>query len=152
MKSSVKTKRTELTFPKSVTIRVGILDGDARYESDEEGEASSVGEVAEQHEFGLGVPQRSWLRGWYDGAAAGIKTLATEQFRQAAMGDGDFQTAASRVAFMAEASIKARITDDKPFKKLSPVTEAKRRGGPPYTPLVDTEVFISSIAADAEVT
>src|SRR5262245_39865552 len=32
----------------------------------------SVGEVAAIHEFGLGVPERSWLRAWVDGDKASI--------------------------------------------------------------------------------
>jgi hypothetical protein len=47
-------------------LSVGILEGDAGKEhADSE---LTVGEVGEIHEFGLGVPRRSFLAGWVDEA------------------------------------------------------------------------------------
>lgn len=54
----------ELDQKSTSAVYVGIQgkEADAR----EEGGELTVGEVASQHEFGLGVPERSWLRGWFD--------------------------------------------------------------------------------------
>src|SRR5262245_20440620 len=46
-------------------LKVGILEAEAA-EEHEDADGATVGEIAEIHEFGLGVPQRSFLRGWVD--------------------------------------------------------------------------------------
>lgn len=47
------------------TVDVGIFGAKAQAGHDGSG-GITVGEVAYIHELGLGVPERSWLRGWYD--------------------------------------------------------------------------------------
>ena len=161
MKSKVTTRRKKLSFPRAVEVRVGVLDGDQRYEGEEQSPAvrafapslatPTVGEIAEQHEFGLGVPERSWLRSWFDEREGELRATALDAFQRNAE---DPARGARLLAVLLEASIKNRITQDKPFVELAPETIAERQSRgrtPPWTPLVDTGLFLSSIKATSEV-
>ena len=152
-RSSVKISKTRVRFPKKIEIKVGVLDGDKRY-SDESVE--SVGEIAEKHEFGLGVPQRSWLREWFDAKAIELKDGAKKAFEFAAQTSGDPAKGARIVAAQAQASIKGRIADGEvtpPITNPTTIAIKQEKGfNPPYTPLVETGLLLSSVTAEAEVT
>lgn len=150
--SSVRAKRARLKLPSQVKITVGIIDGDRSHGDSEE----TVGSIAEQHEFGLGVPERSWLRAWFDSQSAGVKEQASAYFRQAALGEAGFEQAAKALAILAESSIKRRISEGKvtpPITNPRTIASKQERGfQPPYVPLVETGVLLSAITAVSEVT
>lgn len=152
-KSSVKVsgKAGGFKFP-SIKIRVGVIDGDRAHGEDE----TTISEIAEQHEFGLGVPERSWLRAWFDGESEGVKDQASAYFRQAALGQVGFEQVAKTLAILAEASIKRRVSEGQvtpPITNPATIASKKERGyEPPYIPLVETEMLLSAITADSEVT
>lgn len=149
-RSKVSVERKKIAFPKKVSVKVGILDGGKAYD-----EGPSVGEIAEKHEFGLGVPQRSWLREWFDTHKGEVRERALGFFLQAWRFTGDAGKGAQAAANVAADSIKQRIVDGKEIPAITnPRTIAikqKKGFNPPYTPLVETGLLLSSIAADAEV-
>ena len=150
-RSSVVEKRVKMRYPKRVEIKVGIISGDKGYE-----DGLTVGEIAEKHEFGLGVPERSWLRGWFDGHADDVKDIARDYLEDAARGNRTFVSVGNLIAGVASASCRKRIEAAEELLPItSPMTIALKKAkglNPPYTPLVETGVLLGSIAGDAEVT
>jgi len=149
-RSRVTVKRAPLPRAPKITIRAGIIDGEKRYDDDE-----SVGSIAEQQEFGLGVPERSWLRGWFDEHSPEVRAQAEAYLRDAFEGRRTFEAAAKLIAMLAAASIQRRIRGGQELLPItSPVTIARKQARgfhPPYTPLVETGLLVSSIAGDSEV-
>lgn len=136
-------------FPDSIDIKIGVLDADAQHE----GDALTVGELAEMHEFGLGVPQRSWLREWFDESEEQLSEIATRYFEQSET-EADYIDAADLVTEAAVASCTDRIRDGltPAITNESTIRSKKSRGfKPPYTPLIETGVLISSIKGEATV-
>ena len=122
-------------------VKVGIIgsNGDKTYE-----EGESIAEVAEKHEFGIGVPQRSWLRGYVDPNVSAIENdlrsiarMVLIQHRSVMLGLG--QLGAKSVGGI-QARIASRIPPD-----LAPLTLALRRHGGDV-PLIDTGQLRSSIS------
>jgi hypothetical protein len=58
--------RRAAEFANKVEIGVGVPESAGTYP-----DGTPVATVAAAHEFGLGVPQRSFIRGWYDGHGPG---------------------------------------------------------------------------------
>lgn len=100
----------------------------------------TVGLVSAFHEFGLGVPERSWLRGWVDANKTFINDLLRRGARQIILGkDPDQIAGAIGVAFVA--SIQQRIVAG-----IAPPLDAatvKAKGS--STPLIDTGQLKSAI-------
>ncbi len=72
--------RAAVSMAGPLALQVGIMGSQAAQahkERQEDGAVApgpqSVGEIAAAHEFGLGVPERSWLRGWFDAHQAEIR-------------------------------------------------------------------------------
>lgn len=161
----VKERRRKLAFPKVCKIEVGILEKAAFIH--EAGEAKApptsaagkivaavkaaiskpmtVGELAAIHEFGLGVPQRSFIRGYFDAKSADILSALNASWQ--ARNPNDALLTALRIT-MAQTAVKARdgmkqYINERPFKANAKRT-IKRKGSD--LPLVDTGVLKSSIS------
>lgn len=142
MASRVMVRAVKPKLPKQVTIRVGILNGDAQH-----GDGITIGELAAVHEFGLGdVPERSFIRAGFDELQADIRAIAVEQMT----GPGGMVVGAELTAVKAAAMFQNRISDGL-SPDLAESTKRRRKGPGPYTPLIDTGVLKSSIAGDVEV-
>lgn len=149
MTSNVRVRSKPLELPKSIKITVGILDEGKTYET-----GLTVKQVAENHEFGYGVPVRSWLRGWFDEQNKAVEGEA-RTLLEGAYEDGSWEQAAGLLALQCETRIKTRIEEGGVFVALSPKTEAKKRAKgwpPPYTILVEYGFLLNSIVATSEVT
>lgn len=136
--------RKRVRYPQgNVQISAGVhaSEGEASHNSGE-----TVLEIAIKHEFGLGVPKRSFIRAWYDEQAKQNADLIRRELRQAAKGVRSFDQAMDRVALKMEASIKRRIRDGIPPPN-SPQTIQKKGSS---TPLVDKGQLRASIRGVAE--
>ncbi len=121
-------------------LQVGIVGDEAESEHGEDG--LTVSELGEIHEFGLGVPQRSFIGGWSDEMAV----LHAEQLRKVAKAvvSGKLESweqGLERLGNLFVAQVQKRISDG-----IEPGLEeatVKRKGS--SVPLIDTGVLRSSI-------
>lgn len=114
-----------------ITVGVHDAEGSVEHPNGENGE--TVAEIAQDHEFGYGVPQRSWLRAWVD--STDFKPLI-----QNLTLDGLSRTLSARL----EESITERIRSGQIPPPNSPGTIARK--GHDRT-LIDTETFVNSVKA-----
>lgn len=119
-------------------ISVGIHEEEG---SQSEPNGATVAEIAEFHEFGLGVPRRSMIADWFDerreAFPAVIRVQLTEKLRSKRPPSDAFES----VAVLFQASIQARF-DTGIGEELS--DETKRRKGSDLQ-LVDTGLLRSSV-------
>ena len=123
---------------KPVTLKVGVQGTEANRVH---GKVTIV-DIAAIHEFGLGdVPERSWLRGWYDENEAEALERIQRGYRKVIAGEINTTTLMTALGVWAVASIQERIS-----KGISPPLEsatiARKESS---VPLVDTGLFRSSI-------
>lgn len=128
-----------------VSVRVGILSGgDVQHV----GSALTVGEVAEIHELGLGVPARPWLRPVVDGQRAIIRARIKRAAQLVAKG-GSSVDAMGLVGQSIVNDIRTRIRAGIP-PELAESTKASK-GGDKDTPLINTGQFIGAITHEVEI-
>lgn len=110
-------------------------------------EGLTVAALAEIHEFGLGVPERSFIRAWFDQNQAEISNKLRERFREAALGKITFDVAADQFALWCQASIQKRMAAG--IQPENAPSTVARKGS--SKPLIDTGILRSSITAEATV-
>lgn len=130
-----------------------LLEGELAFECTvgiheaEGGSAHSLGltnaEVGAFHEFGLGVPQRSWLRGWLTENQTTIEGWQADYVAAVLDGQNPKQQQ-DLFALKVEASIKERILSGI-GRPLSDAVTSKR--GANAVPLLDTSQFLGAIKA-----
>lgn len=123
---SVTEKGRPPTLPKgAVTITVGVHSGDADH-THGDGEGTTIGDVAAWMEFGTQtVPQRSFVRGWFDERQEFITGTIRAQFQQVLDGRRTIEQASERVALALEGDVKQRILTNIP-PPLKPATIARK--------------------------
>jgi hypothetical protein len=104
-------------------------------------DGTPVATVALAHEFGLGVPQRSFIRGWFDGKGQGHFGRELARMAQGTLLHGvplDAQIAAFGEKSVQE--IRSRMDEGiTPSLKEATVKHKRAAGSPtPETPLEDT--------------
>jgi len=106
----------------------------------------TIAELGEIHEFGLGVPRRSFIADWFDENRDDAQTVINTYSGMVAAGKMDFDKAFNRAGLLFVAQIQRRIVEHVP----PPLTESTiaRKGS--STPLVDTGVLKSSITYKVE--
>lgn len=141
---SVTEKGRAPAFPKgSVEITVGVHSAEG---GNTHSEGLTVGDIASIHEFGApaaGIPQRSFIRGWFDERQEFIASTLRAQFKAVVDGKRPIEQAAERVALAFEGDVKQRILENIP-PPLSPRT-VKRKGS--SLALVDTGQLRNAIRA-----
>jgi hypothetical protein len=104
-------------------------------------------------EFGMGQPQRSWLRAWFDQNLDRLKTESTAAMRAEFNGDGNAVPLLAKK--WAQEVRDALISGSLDLAPLSPRTIEERRkaGIPDGPPLVATHQLVEAVhgLADAEV-
>src|SRR5688572_19838725 len=85
------------------TITTGVHGEEGDQMHDEMG--VSIADIASFAEFGLGQPQRSWLRAWFDENSERIEAMIAKQVALAARSGKDFEWAMQRVALWMQADI-----------------------------------------------
>jgi hypothetical protein len=101
---------------------------------------TTVAEIASAHEFGLGVPERSFVRAWFDENENKL-SKAIKLELNAAMKRGKLKNAFKSLAVTIQGSIQQRIANG-----IDPELDEStilRKGS--STPLIDTETLRSSI-------
>lgn len=128
------------------TLKVGIL-------SDEQAEGAPSGttvlDVGTWNEFGIGVPERSFIRGWYDSALEQNKRAFRALFRNVLAGKLERYTMWEQLGALFVAGIQRRIAahGDGAYEKNADST-IKKKGS--STPLVDTGQLKSAITYEVE--
>jgi hypothetical protein len=145
---TVKEKGARPTLPRGpVTITLGVHSDDAQH-THGTGEGLTIGDIGGFHEFGTAtVPQRSFLRGWFDERQDFIRATLQTQVAQVITGKRPLEQALERVALAFEGDCKARIVRHIP-PPLAPAT-IKRKGS--STPLIDTGQLIQSVRGRVKV-
>lgn len=135
-------KTLDFFADKGGEITVG-LHGDEGAGSHDEKSGLSTAEIGEAHEFGLGVPQRSFIRAWFDENQSEIERVLNSQITKALSEGHDLDWGLERVALWAQADMQKRIVDGiKPDNH--PMTIARKGSS---TPLIDTGVLKASLLA-----
>lgn len=101
----------------------------------------TVAEIANEHEFGLGVPERSWLRDWVDQNQAMIRNDLRRAASRIIEGKLTIQQASDLLGSKYVAAIQTRIANGI-APPNAPSTIAKKGSS---TPLIDTGQFRSAI-------
>ena len=121
-----------------LSVKVGLL---AKASDPHEGTELTVADVGTIHEFGLGVQQRSFIRGWYDESQEENKRIVSVLQRQVLRGEVTQEVALNRFGLKCVGDIQRRIVAHIP-PPLAKST-VKRKGS--STPLVDTGQLKASI-------
>lgn len=133
------------TLPKKSHLSVGVH---AEAGSETYANGATIAQVAAQHEFGEGVPQRSWLRGWFDNRSLAIfKHELSTAVREALLGDRPLMVGLGELGEVYVHEIQARI-DAGLQPALTPETVRKKESldAPfPDVPLEDTLRFLHAI-------
>ena len=150
MSVAIRTRDTGLSkFLKRLTspeVTVGVHSSDGSQV--EEGSALTVAEIAAIHEFGLGVPERSWLRAFVDENRDELTRLLAITAKQIAEGK-DKDQAMNRFGLHVVGLIKRRIVAgiEPGLAESTKVEKMRVTGGKAKnTPLIRFGQFISAIA------
>ena len=141
---SVTEKGRAPTLPRGrAEITVGVHSGDAAH-THGDGEGLTIGDIATFHEFGTQtVPQRSFIRSWFDERQEFITGTIRGQFQQVLDGKRTLEQASERVALALEGDVKQRILTNIP-PPLKPATIARKGSS---LALVDRGILRNAIRA-----
>lgn len=140
-----------LSRPRQV-LRVGVLPAEGAVPHPFSSSGKTVGEIAAYHEYGIGVPIRSWLNGWYLEREDEIaRQLAADTYR-VLFGDtgepeNDEWVALNKRGGVYAQQIQDRIRYGNAFTSNAPGT-IKKKGFD--LPLIDSEFFIESISHEVD--
>jgi hypothetical protein len=140
-----------IALPESITITVGVHaeeGGEAHRAANDTGAPLTNADVATFHEFGTStIPQRSFIRAWYDEDQEFIRTTLQKQMGLVVAGKLTTEVASERIALAFEGAVKKRISRGIP-PPLQPETIARKGSS---RALVDTGQLRASIRGRAEV-
>ena len=138
-----KALRARLTVAAKSTLGadVGVIGTGAA--EGHEGSTSdlTVAQIAEIHEFGLGVPQRSWLRDTIEENLPRIEQAIAQESLNIQTGRATYEQALGRIGAFVQGLIQVRIAGGIP-PGLADSTIARKGSS---TPLIDTGQLRSSI-------
>lgn len=132
----------------SFTVGIHAAEGDAQYEhpTDRGGPVDNtvitLSELGEIHEFGLGVPQRSWLGDWFDENQPRLVKQISGVAKAVLKGKVDsLQNGFEQLGSLYVGEIQKRIAQriDPPLSEYT----IKKKGS--SVPLIDTEQLRSAI-------
>ncbi len=129
----------------AVTSKVGVFGAKASNTHDAESGLSN-GELAAIHEFGAGVPERSFVRAWVDLNKPAIQSQLKETATAVASGNFDIYAGMHRFGQWADLEVVKRITAHIPPPN-APAT-IRRKGS--NIPLIDTGKLLGSIDSAVE--
>lgn len=132
--------------PQHVQIRAGILEREGGETHDKSG--LTIVELGTIHEFGApeaNIPERSFIRAWFDESQKEIQAMMVGRFQIAMAGKATWEQVANQAAAWCAGSIQKRISKgiEPPLKQAT----IDRKGS--SKPLIDTGVLRSSISAEA---
>jgi hypothetical protein len=124
-------------------LTIGIIDGGAEHQGrDGQGSGITVGELAAIHEFGLGVPRRSFLADWFDENKQEIENFVVRGGRAIVRGKLTAEQFMDQFGQWAVGSIQERMSNNIP-PPLAPETIARKGSS---VALIDTGQLRSSIS------
>jgi hypothetical protein len=129
-------------------VRVGVMSDDgAKPKQGRSGGVAvdTVADVATMHEFGIGVPRRSFIADWADEALSAAQGRLRKAAQRIAKG-GDEALELERFGLWAQGEIQKRMSKGIP-PALSPVTIARKGAD---IPLIDTGQLRSSITYEVK--
>lgn len=120
-------------------VSVGIHEEEGSSSHGNDGPTTA--EIGSIHEFGLGVPQRSFVRGYFDDHAGEIEQ-AQDAAMQRILDGADPEIEAERLALKLESGMKERI-----LARIDPPLAAstKKRRGESAVPLVETSQLLGAV-------
>ena len=122
------------------TVSVGILEAEGAQEA--AGSNITIAELAAIHEFGLGVPERSFLRAWFDQNEDRARSFVTELLKAVVKGKYSKEQALELLGTKLQAEIQARISAG--IDPANAPSTIARKGS--ATPLIDTGQLRSSMS------
>ena len=143
-----KKRLANLAKPAVVSVGVHAADG-AKPEGDS---GMTVADIAGIHEFGLGVPERSWLRDFVDENRPKLLSMLRDVGKEIAAGE-DPDKAMNRFGLVVVGMVKERIIAgiDPPLAEVTKLRKQQITGGAAKdTPLILFGQFISSIAHEVQ--
>ncbi len=123
-------------FEHVITVGIHAEEGQEKHD-----ELTNL-DIGEIHEFGLGVPQRSFIRAYID-EHEGLIAARLEQAAQRVLDGADDKAEAQRFAIWLESQVKEFILSSNVKPELSDAT--KKRRGENAVPLVDSSQMLGSI-------
>lgn len=147
---AIRTRDTGLSkFLKRLTspeITVGVHSADGSEMQDDSD--LTVAEIAAIHEFGLGVPERSWLRDFVDENREKLSDMLATTAKLIAEGKYPADVAMNRFGLAVVGMVKKRIVAgiDPPLTDETKREKERVTGGPKDTPLIRFGQFISAVA------
>ena len=143
-------------FEHNACVSVGIHEAEgAEGKKEPDGPArTTLIEVAEAHEFGLGVPPRSFVAGAVDDNEGELQAKLVAGMQAAAKNGRSPEQTLERFGLYVVGVMQQRIADGIPPGLYKAGIENRRRHGqdPPYVPLILTGQLRSSIRSKLEVT
>lgn len=144
---------------KAASVTVGVFGekGDKPHKSEDGGPPLTMAEIAELHEFGIGVPERSFIRSYVDSHNAQIMRVFLEQMKAAMVRsirtgkpitDAEKKKILDRVGLKMVGDIQGRISAGDIQPPLDEKTVARKGSS---IPLIDTGQLRSSISHLSEV-
>lgn len=131
----------QLNAPK---ISVGVHEEDGA-EQREDSDLRVI-DIAQIHEFGLGVPERSFIRAWFDANEPKAKEALTRLLNEVVLGKLSANAAIEQFALWCVGGIQQRMANGIP-PPLSPIT-IDRKGS--SVPLINTGQLRSSISYEIQ--
>jgi hypothetical protein len=136
---------------KAPGIEAGVIGSAAMQPHPSSARGETIGEIAHKHEFGVGVPERSFLRATFEAnkreyqglLARGLMDELIASIRARRAYDPQSASAMKRLALRMEGDVKQRIARGVPPPN-APST-IRRKGS--STPLIDSGMLRQSIGA-----
>jgi hypothetical protein len=145
IKRARKKKPTAQQMHASV-VTIGIHEEEGNAQHGDEG--VTIADVGVFNEFGLGVPERSFIRGWADENEEKNKERLRKIGQAVVTGHiSSPSVGLKRFAVLAVADVQARISDGGVFEENKPST-VKAKGS--SKPLIDDGILRSSITSKVE--
>jgi hypothetical protein len=143
MPVTVKGKLPNLDFSVSLTAGIHASEGSEAHKG-----GLTNADVGSFHEFGFGVPQRSWLRAYFDENEARLGALVEDAIISAVIDGADLEQQLGLVAVQIEGEIKERI-----LAGIGPqlADATKRKRGASAVPLLDSGQLLGAIRAQLTV-
>ena len=140
-------QQIRLTQGRKYDLQIGIPDdvGDRIHDAES---GLTISELGAIHELGLGVPQRSFIGGWYDENRDRVLARVRQASADFVVGrTKNLELSLRNIARLYGEEMKARMNAGISPELADATVEKKRRKGAPHpeTPLEDTLVLRDSI-------
>ncbi len=139
VKGGALPKRTKI----EVTIGIHAAEAGSSH-----GDGMTIGDIGSIHEFGTQtVPQRSFVRSWFDERQAFIADTLRTQLQAVIAGKRPIEQAAERIALAFEGDVKRRIAQNIP-PPLAPATIARKGSS---VALIDTGALRNAVRGQVKI-